>query len=77
MVGIPGEPFTGIGVAIKEAPGWKCILPCSMTNGHEGYFPLRDAFDEGGYEARSSVYTGDVADCLIRGAHTMLAKMRK
>ena len=76
MVGIPGEPFTGIGVAVKEAPGWRCILPCSMTNGQQGYFPLRDAFDEGGYEARSSVYTGDVADDIIRGAHTMLAKMR-
>ena len=76
MVGIPGEPFTGIGVAIKEAPGWKCILPCGLTNGQEGYFPLRDAFDEGGYEARSSVYTGDVADDIIRGAHTMLEKLR-
>ncbi len=77
MVGIPGEPFTGIGIAVKEAPGWKCILPCSMTNGHEGYFPLRDAFDDGGYEARSSVYTGDVADCLIRGAHSLLEKLQK
>jgi len=76
LVGIPGEPFTGIGVAIKEAPGWKCILPCGLTNGQQGYFPLRDAFDEGGYEARSSVYTGDVADDLIRGAHNMLERMR-
>ena len=77
MVGIPGEPFTGIGVAIKEAPDWKCILPCGLTNGQQGYFPLRDAFDEGGYEARSSVYTGDVADDIIRGAHTMLERMRE
>ena len=77
MVGIPGEPFTGVGVAIKEAPNWKCILPCALTNGQEGYFPLRDAFDEGGYEARSSVYTGDVADDIIHGAHTMLENLRK
>ena len=76
MVGIPGEPFTGIGVGVKEAPGWRCILPCAMTNGQEGYFPMRDAFDEGGYEARSSVYTGDVADDIIHGAHTMLERMR-
>jgi len=27
FVGLPGEPFTDIGVGIKETPGWEMILP--------------------------------------------------
>ena len=29
-------------------------LPCCLTNGAEGYYPMKEAYDEGGYEARSS-----------------------
>lgn len=29
-------------------------MPCCLTNGSEGYFPMQEAYDEGGYEARSS-----------------------
>ncbi|MBR5259052.1 MAG: hypothetical protein IKV48_00970, partial [Eggerthellaceae bacterium] len=55
LVGFPGEPFTAAGVMTKEAPGWKAIMPCALTNGAQGYFPMKEAFDEGGYEARSSM----------------------
>ena len=48
MVGIPGEPFTDIGVQIKDTEGWKAIMPCCLTNGSQGYFPMQSAFDEGG-----------------------------
>ena len=65
LIGLPGEPFTGIGLALKEAPGWKMVLPCCITNGYEGYFPMKEAYDEGGYEARSSVYAAGVAEKLI------------
>ena len=75
MVGIPGEPFTEIGVRIKDTPGWKAILPCALTNGTQGYFPMRSAFDEGGYEARGSNYTADVADIIVAGAKELLARL--
>jgi len=65
LIGLPGEPFTGIGTALKKAPGWKMILPCCITNGYEGYFPMKEAYDEGGYEARSSVYAAGAAEKLI------------
>ena len=58
------EPFTGIGRALKEAPGWALVLPMCITNGYEGYFPTREAYDEGGYEARSSVYAAGVAETI-------------
>jgi hypothetical protein len=75
LVGIPGEPFTEIGVDIKAAEGWSAILPCAQVNGAQGYFPMASAFAEGGYEARSSNYTGDVAENLIAGAKELLRKL--
>jgi hypothetical protein len=76
LVGIPGEPFTDIGVQIKATPGWKAILPCSLTNGSMGYFPIRSAFDEGGYEARASRYVATVAEDLVSGAKKILKELK-
>ena len=77
FVGIPGEPFTGIGVAIKEYGGWDLILPTCATNGFEGYYPMKDAFEEGGYEARCSNYVSTVAEDIIAGAGKVLDDLRK
>ena len=77
MVGIPGEPFTDIGVGIKEAEGWDLILPCSLTNGNEGYFPMQSAYDEGGYETRTSPYRAGVAETFIRESKTLLKELKK
>ena len=76
MIGIPGEPFTDIGVGIKDTEGWKAILPCCITNGFQGYFPMRDAFDEGGYEARSSNYVAGVAEAIIQGGKELLERLK-
>lgn len=76
FIGIPGEPFTDIGVGIKDTSGWKAILPCCLTNGSMGYFPMRSAFDEGGYEARSSRYVAGVAEALIAGGKEVLANLQ-
>ena len=76
MIGIPGEPFTDIGVGIKDTEGWKAILPCCITNGFQGYFPMRDAFDEGGYEARSSNYVAGVAEAVIQGGKELLESLK-
>lgn len=75
LVGIPGEPFTDIGVGIKEAEGWNMIMPCSLTNGNAGYFPVQSAYDEGGYEARSSQYKAGVAEKIIEGGKELLAEL--
>ncbi len=75
LVGIPGEPFTDIGVGIKDTEGWKAIMPCCLTNGAQGYFPMRSAFDEGGYEARASRYVAGVAENIVEGAKMMLKKL--
>ena len=77
FLGIPGEPFTELGVEIKKAGGYKMIMPCAFTNGDAGYFPAKSAFDEGGYEARSSHYKGDVAGKIVEGAKQLLKELNR
>jgi len=76
LIGIAGEPFTGIGRALKEAEGWDLVLPTCCTNGYEGYFPMQEAYDEGGYEARSSNFRAGVAEQLIAEGKTLLVSLR-
>ena len=77
FIGIPGEPFTGIGRALKEAPSWTLVLPTCLTGGDDGYFPMREAYDEGGYEARSSPFRAGVAERIIDEGLSLLAELRK
>ena len=76
LVGIPAEPFTEIGVKIKEAEGPALILPCGLTNGAYGYFPMQSAYDEGGYEAKASNYKAGAAEQLIQEGKDLLATLR-
>lgn len=77
LVGIPGEPFTEIGVKIKEAEGFALVMPCALTNGYEGYFPVQSAYDEGGYEARSSRYAAGVAETVVEAGKAIVAELAK
>ena len=54
-----------IGVQIKAHGGFEMILPCALTGGAYGYFPMQSAYDEGGYEARASKYRAGVAERLV------------
>ncbi len=76
MVGIPGEPFTEIGVKIKELGGYDLLMPCALTNGYEGYFPSKEAYMEGGYEARTSRFKPTVFDAILNVADTVLKKLK-
>ncbi|MCQ2437339.1 MAG: hypothetical protein MJ099_02955 [Clostridia bacterium] len=74
---VPGEPVTGIGRALKEANGWTLVLPVCLANGSEGYFPMQEAYDEGGYEARSSPFRAGVAEFIIKEGTEMLESEAK
>ena len=76
LVGIPGEPFMGIGRGLKETEGWDMVLPTCLTNGSHGYFPVQDAYDQGGYEARSSNFKAGVAEYIIEEGKKLLADLR-
>ena len=75
LAGFPGEPFSGIGWAIKETSGFAMVIPTCLTNGHQGYFPMKEAYDEGGYEARSSNFQSGVAETMIAEMQALLKSL--
>ena len=75
LFGIPGEPFTGIGRAIKETEGYELILPVCNTNAKVGYFPMQEAYDEGGYEAGTSNFKAGVAEIIINEGKKLLKEI--
>ena len=75
--GIPGEPFTGIGRGLKEAEGYKMVLPTCTTNAYMGYFPMKDSYDEGGYEAGTSNFKAGTAERVIEEGLKILADLKK
>lgn len=77
FVGIPGEPFTGIGRGLKETEGFELIMPVCLANGSEGYFPMKDSYDEGGYEARSSNFKAGVAEFIVSEGKELIKDMAK
>lgn len=78
LLGIPGEPFAAVGQAIRAGTqDWQLVLSCCCANGYEGYFPMIDAFEEGGYEARSSIFQAGVAETIVREGLSMLAAIRQ
>ena len=77
LVGVPGEPFSGVGRAIKAAPGWAMVLPCCCVNGNEAYFPDMEAYQNGSYEVRSSIFKAGVGEAISGEALRMLDAIRK
>ncbi len=74
MIGLPGEPFTGIGLGLKETKGPALVIPTCATNAYEGYFPMIDSY-EGGYEAGSSNYKAGVAELFVEQGKKLLGKL--
>ena len=75
FVGVPGEPFSEIGRAIREQSPCGLTLCTCLTNGSQGYFPVASAYDEGGYEARSSVFDRAVGETLVKAAARLMDKV--
>lgn len=77
LVGFGGEPFTEYATKVREGEEELFIICACCANGGQGYLPTQSAFDEGGYEARSSRFTSSVATVLPAAAKEMLAKHKK
>lgn len=77
FVGIPGEPFASIGMDIKAASPIEKTVVTACTNGHEGYYPDADSYQEPGYsyERATSPFASDCAKILTEGALEVLSAM--
>jgi len=56
FVGLPGEPFVEIGLAIKDGSPFAQTTVFALCNGVTGYVPLDSHFEHGGYETRTTPY---------------------
>lgn len=76
FIGIAGEAFNAIGRELKKCEGWDMVIPLGMTNGYEGYFPMEEAYIEGGYEAKSSPFKQGVAELIIAEGAKLLEEIK-
>ena len=65
-----------MGRALKEAEGFELVLPSCNTNAKEGYFPMLECYEEGGYEAGSSNFKAGVAELIIAAGLDLLESLR-
>ncbi len=54
VVGLPGEVFVDLGLAIKRASPFPATLVIELCQDAPGYIPTKKAFDEGSYETVNS-----------------------
>ncbi len=57
IVALPGEIFVEFGLDIKKNSPFKNNITAELSNGSIGYVPVREAFDQGGYEPSLTSYT--------------------
>lgn len=76
FLGMPGECFTEIGKRIEAASSFDTTFVCCLTNGGDTYFPTSSAYDEGGYEARSSRLKKGGDDIVVNNMITLSKKIK-
>lgn len=72
FAGIGGEPFTEIGNRIYKNSPFENIILCCLTNSEGGYIPTTQAYEEGGYEARTSRLAPGGDDIIVDGMTALL-----
>ena len=74
FVTLPGEPFSGIGKAIREKSPCKFTFIVELAQSVSGYVPMKECFARGGYEVQAGINTvaPEAADVLINGALSII-----
>lgn len=77
LVGFGGEAFTAYAAAMRALVPERFVVTAVCANGYEGYFPTEEAFAQGGYEAKSSLFTPTLEQELINAAKGIFEKYSK
>jgi len=75
LVGLPGEIFCDLGLAIKRASPFPRTLVMSLCNDRPGYVPTKKAFAEGSYEVLNSRVQPGGGERLVESALTLLRQL--
>lgn len=76
IVGLPGEIFAELGLAIKKASPFKNTFVMTVCNDKTSYIPTQKAFAEGSYEVTNAVVKPGAGEMLVQTAITLLNKIR-
>jgi neutral ceramidase len=76
-VGLPGEIFTELGLAIKAASPFRYTLIAELTNDSLGYIPNLKAYDEGAYEVESARCGPGSGEKLVEAAVRLLVDLHR
>ena len=77
FTGFPGEPFTKLGLEVKEKSPFPVTVVTSCTNGSDGYFPTPEAYEVGGYEKMASPFSSECGTILVKNALEMAEELCK
>ena len=72
LVGLPGEVFVDLGLAIKKASPFATTLVVELCQDAPGYIPTRKAFAEGSYETVNSRVAPGGGEMLVEAATRLL-----
>lgn len=75
LVTIPGELFSSLGARIRMECGLETTLVVGYSGGHVGYVPDRRAYEQGGYEALSSLVAPEAGETLAAAAVDLLKSL--
>jgi neutral ceramidase len=76
IVGIPGELFVELGLAIRANPYFAQTFVAGYCNDLIGYIPTRAAYPEGGYEVDTARIAAGSGETIVDTALSALAAMR-
>jgi hypothetical protein len=76
IVGLPGEIFSELGLAIKKASPFKNTIVLTVCNDKTSYIPTRKAFKEGSYEVTNAVVKTGSGEMLVEAALKLLNQVR-
>ena len=72
IVGLPGEVFLELGLAIKAGSPFRTTFVIELTNSHIAYVPTRQAFAEGSYETINSRLAPGGGEMMVDSAIRLL-----
>jgi len=75
FVGLPGELFVELGLAIKTASPFRTTLVVELCQDAPGYIPTKKAFAEGSYETVNSRIAPGGGELMMEMAIRMLREL--
>lgn len=76
LMGVPGEPFSSIGLAIAIQSPFAHTLFSGYTNGGFGYVPDRAGYADGGYEIEATPFAEGAGELLAAEVLQLLNDLR-